>query len=407
MNRRVAQNGSEAAGLPGPEAGRGAGHSPLDCCIYSPASRGGAGLFLFSLCEAMAEAGATIRLIAPAAVPAELEPAHPAVKRSILIAGKAGQASLAERVARTVWRIASTFPALLRGRLGSREIMITLFDWIPVLVAQMLWVKAIGGRLTFLVHDATPHAWAFPSRWRGIERALYRLSYRLPDRVISLTEAVHRELAETWGRTERSWIIPHGAPVDAPLAPLPGDHIVLVFGMLRRNKRILESIEAMRLVAADLPQLRMVIAGAPHAEDAGYWTECEAALAGLEGVVRTEIGFVAEERVRELLAGADAVLLAYEQFNSQSGVAVMAAFAERVVIATNAGGIAELGGLGLELVPVERPVTPAHIAEALRRFAATPVEERRRMARDGRSRLADRLAWPRIGRDYVALLSQT
>lgn len=337
-------------------------------------------------------------------MPASREPNSPNVSRLVLIAGKAGKAPLPVRVALTLWRIASTFPALLRARLATREIIVTMFDWVPVLVLQFLWIKLLGGRLTFIVHDATPHAWAFPARLRGIEKALFRLSYRLPDRIVSLTGALQRELEEDWGRADRSWVIPHGAFVHGTPTPLPGDGVVLVFGMLRRNKRILESIEAMRLVAPELPGLRMVIAGAPHAEDRGYWAECEAVLAGLDDVVRTEIGFVPESRLEELLAECDALLLPYEQFNSQSGVAVLAGFAERLVIASGAGGIGELVALGLEPVALTGVMTPAAIADGLRAFAATTVAERRRMARDSRARLAEHLSWDRIGRDYVALL---
>lgn len=374
--------------------------------LYSPASRGGAGWFVFALAQAMGQAGADLLFIAPPAEPAEREPSSANVRRHVLVRGRGGRGPLIERIARTAWRIASTFPALLRARMHAREIVVTLYDWIPVLVAQMLWVRLIGGRLTFIVHDATPHAWQLPARLRPVERALFRLSYALPHRIVSLTHALDAELADAWGRRDRRWVIPHGAFVGAAPTGLPGNGIVLLFGMLRRNKRIAEAIEAMRLVAADLPELRLVIAGAPHAEDPAYWLECEAALRGIEDRVHTEIGFVAEPRVAELLAASDAVLLPYADFNSQSGVAVLAAFAERVLIATPVGGIAELAGLGLEPVPVAEPVTAAGIADALRAFAAMPVDARRRMARASRAALTDALDWERIGRAYVALIAE-
>lgn len=376
-----------------------------EICFYSPASRGGAGWFVSALAQALADAGAMVLLIAPEMVPASREPAGPNIERRVLIAGKAGRAALAVRIFRTLWRIGSTFPALAAARFRTRDYLVTMFDWVPVLVLQFLFLRLLGARIIFVVHDVTPHAWAFPERFRRLERWLYRLSYRLPRRIVTLTRAAQNELARDWGRSARSHVIPHGAYVHGDPMPLSGDGVVLVFGMLRRNKRILESIEAMRMLAAEGTTLRMVIAGEPHVDDLDYWRACETALAGMESHIAVEAGFVPEDRVQALMAMADALLLPYQDFNSQSGVAILGAMAARVILATRIGGVAELVDQGLEAIVIETPVDAASIAAALRTFEQLSAPQRRKRAENSRFALANKLSWDQIGTQYVNLFA--
>jgi len=113
---------------------------------------------------------------------------------------------------------------------------------------------------------------------------------------------------------------------------------------------------------------------------------------------------VPEERLHGLLAQSDAVLLPYEDFRSASGVAILSAFAERLLITTSAGGIGELMAGGLEPVTIDQPVTAETVADAVRRFHALPVEAYRGMAARSRARLADLLSWDRIGRQCLDIL---
>jgi len=183
-----------------------------------------------------------------------------------------------------------------------------------------------------------------------------------------------------------------------------GDNIVLVFGMLRRNKRTLETIEAMQLLPEDSP-LRLIIAGVPHADDPGYWQECQAALRHGHARIHTEIGFVSDERVAQLLDECDAMILPYEDFNSASGVASLGVFSERLLLCTDVGSMGELIEGGLEPLAVARPVTALSVLDALKAFADLPVQTRRDMAARSRAALTEHLSWQRIGKLYQALLS--
>lgn len=378
--------------------------SPIN--FYSAAWRGGAGWFVQALAEALAEVGGNVRLIAPRADPEDREPQHQRVKRMYVPRGASGKGGKLYRAMRVIYRIIWTFPALLVARFGSRDFLITHMDWLQVAVLQLTWIRLIGGRITFIIHDATPHAWAFPERFRGLERALWRYTLKVPVRLVTLTEVARSEVIEKYGiNPEKVAVIPHGAFASSPPTMLPGGGKVLVFGMLRRNKRILESLEAMKRLAPE-SSLRMIIAGAPHAEDVGYWRACQAIAETVGDRVRTEIGFVEEARVDELLAECDAVLLPYEEFNSASGVAILATLAERLLICTDVGGMGELMNYGLEPIPVARPVSGQSIADALTRFEAMPVVERQSMARRSREKLTGYLSWDRIAQEYLNLLGK-
>lgn len=161
----------------------------------------------------------------------------------------------------------------------------------------------------------------------------------------------------------------------------------------------------MKAAVAAGQQVRLVIAGAPHKEDLGYWDECAALLEGTGDYIHCEIGFVPEARLDQLIAECDAVMLPYEEFNSQSGVAVLAACSERLLLCTDAGGLAELIGQGMEAVVVARPVTAATIANAIARFCALPVEEARARSARSKASLDAYLDWGRIGHAYAAVCS--
>ena len=382
------------------------GEGGVRLCLYSPVSRGGAAWFVSALAMAMADAGAQIDFIAPPLEPANREPVHPHIHRIFLPRGGGGAegGNRFVRAIRSVWRIASTFPLLTRSRIGTREFVVTFYDWLPIQIAQFLSFRMLGARITYIVHDVTPHAWRFPPGLIWLEKRLQRLSYRLPHRVVTLTQAARRDLAENGRRSEGVYVIPHGAFDEGTSSPLPNSDSLLVFGMLRRNKNIVEAIEALRAMHGEAPGVEMVIAGARHVEDMGYWDECATHLEGMDGYVRTEIGFIEEDRLRLLLGHASAVVLPYDDFASASGVAILAAMSGRVLITTDVGGIGELIAHGLRPVLIQRPVTKHSIADAIGRFRALPQDERVNMARDGRAAISDYLSWDRIGREYIRVI---
>lgn len=375
-------------------------------CLYSAAWEGGSGRFVAELAGALADADLDVTLISPEAVPADREPIHERVQRWYLPQGLSGKGSLARRIATTGARILAAFPALLRARLRTRRVLVTFPDWPSVFLAQLLWLRMLGAEVTWIVHDAKPHAWAFPKPLQWLERAIISACYRLPHRLVTLTRSAKDQLVATFGvAAERVAVIPHGEYVNGRSTPLSGDGVVLVLGWLRSNKRVMESIEGFRRLRERGPtSLKLVVAGAPAKEEPDYVRACRRAAESMKDHVTMEIGFLPEARVAELVARCDALLLPYEEFSSQSGVAVLGCSSERVLISTDAGGIGELVAAGLEVVPVARPVTADSVADALVAFEALDVAQLRMRAARSRDALADHLSWTRIGLEYARLL---
>lgn len=374
--------------------------------FYSSAWRGGSGWFVQALAQSLADAGTDVILLAPTAEPEAREPSSPNLTRIRLGRGTAGQGGLLARIFRTLVRILANLWTLLWTRRKAKDYLITHPDWTAVLSVQMLLLRLLGARITYIVHDATPHAWTYPARLRGLEVRILRLTYGLPHHIVVLSPRTREALIHEYRlAAEKVTVIPHGAFVPDVQSELSGNSTVLIFGMLRRNKRILESIEAINALPAS-SSIRAVIAGEPHGEDREYWVDCERALSGDKGRIRREIGFVPESRVPELLAECDALLVPYEGFQSQSGVAILAAFGNRILIGTDVGGIGDLVELGLEIVPVAQPVTAASIREALLEFETLTREERRAMAARSREALGTRLDWANIAVEYQTLFAK-
>lgn len=384
-------------------AGAGQGGSALKVSVYTSAYRGGASWFVLELAASLAGAGCDVLLIAPQADPDEREQLVASTRRLKLQRGAYGEGGKLTRIRRTVGRILSTFRAFATARRHGRTYVISFYDWLSVLVAQMLWIRLLGGRIVYVVHDASPHAWSSSGLMRRVERALLRATYTIPQQIVALTGVARDQLRAEYGCKRPITVIPHGAYAAQVTSPLPGNRVLLVFGMLRRNKRIKETIEGVKAAVAAGQQVRLVIAGAPHKEDLGYWDECAALLEGTGDYIHCEIGFVPEARLDQLIAECDAVMLPYEEFNSQSGVAVLAACSERLLLCTDAGGLAELIGQGMEAVVVARPVTAATIADAIARFCALPVEEARARSARSKASLDAYLDWGRIGHAYAAV----
>jgi len=374
--------------------------------FYSAAWRG-AGWFVFQLASAIADAGTPITLIAPHAEPAERDVQETdLLKRVILPRGAGGKGNFLHRARRSGWRIFLSFAAIVKARSRHSIYLVTFPDWLHIGFIQLLLIRVLGARLVYIVHDAKPHAWFFPNRLRWLELAMLKGSFHLPSHLVTLTHAAKLQIVKEFGVDEhRISVIPHGAFETPKLAGLSGEKKLLLFGMLRRNKGILETINAMSLLPTDCAA-QLTIAGAIHAEDPDYWTECSAAITRNGGRIRTEIAFIPEERLQQLLSECDAVLLPYSQFNSQSGVAVLAGLAGRSLIATDVGGIGELMADGVSMTRIAQPITSETISAAVVAYCKRDVADRRADAGNTRELLKVMLSWTKIGQTYSALLQE-
>jgi len=377
-------------------------------CLFTKVWREGTGWYAQALAQGLAEAGANVIFIAPAADPPEREPSHPRVRRVQTPRERVDGAARWVRVWASARRIAGGLAALAQARRASARFLFSIPEPLIVTNLTLLALRLSGAKVTFIVHDPLPHAWALPGWLRWLERGGHHLSYRLANRLIVLTSAGRNKLISTFGIPPgRIAVVPHGAFVldhaqAKPPRPLERRRL-LAFGTIRANKGLLAAIEAVKALRAAGEPLTLHIAGAPDRREPGYWQACQAAIAADPAGFACEIGFVPETRLAELAEAADAFLLPYaESFASQSGVAVLAGLSGRPVLATPAAA-GDLFGLGLAGVAIEGGSREAIMA-AIRSWRGAPPGAWEERCGEAAARLADRLAWDRVGKDILATL---
>jgi glycosyltransferase involved in cell wall biosynthesis len=140
-------------------------------------------------------------------------------------------------------------------------------------------------------------------------------------------------------------------------------------------------------------------AGAGHP----YAAACiEAAAQDPDGIT-LDFTYCDDDRLPELMTRIDAFVLAYDNFYSQSGVAVLAGLAARPVIASAAGGLQDLRGMGLVGTEIAAPVTVDSIAAAIQDFLGRPALAWQDDAERGANRLRQHLDWDHLAGRYLAV----
>ncbi|NNM71282.1 glycosyltransferase family 4 protein [Enterovirga aerilata] len=375
-----------------------------EICLVSKVWRSGTGWYAQLLAEAIAGAGATVAFVSPLASPEAREPSHPNVTRIVVPRELVVPAMRPARVMASLRRsLTSTLrTALLRG--STRVFIFTIPEPLPFTVPLLLFLRATGARIIFVVHDPEPHAWRFAGALRSVERIVHDLIYGLAQRLVVLAPAGARVLEQSFGiQPSRISVVPHGPFAVQGVGPVPGSGRFLCFGTIRRNKNVLEAIRGVKLARARGLDVRLLIAGEPHPLEREYWDECLSEIARDPDGFDVDLRFVRDEDLPGILSGIDAFILAYDNFESQSGVAVMAAVSGRPVIGSRSGGLADLFAAGMAGEEILGPVGPASIADAIDRFAALPAAEWQVRASAAAARVSTSIAWGGIGRTFVDL----
>jgi glycosyltransferase involved in cell wall biosynthesis len=230
-----------------------------------------------------------------------------------------------------------------------------------------------------------------------------RLLYFSSSTMVVLSDAGKERLQEVFSIPERKLhVIPHGAFAFPNWSPIPGSNRLLAFGSVRRNKNVLEVIRAVKDVREHGLQVQLVLAGGADRSDP-YCRLCLEEMRGDGSGFVDRIGFVADAEIPDLIATIDAFILAYDGFESQSGVAIMAGLNGRPVVTSFAGGIGELRRIGLAGIEIAAPISASSIASAIRQFYSVPIERWRSLADRGKGQMSDALDWTLIGERYLAL----
>jgi glycosyltransferase involved in cell wall biosynthesis len=259
-----------------------------------------------------------------------------------------------------------------------------------------------GGQVV-TIHDLTPVR--FPELCTPDVRLLPQLIRRAIDRgalVHTVSEFVRDEVIEAFDvAPDRVVAVLNGvSPGPAGRAErgrmLAGcDRYVLAVGTVEPRKDLPSLVAAFDALAAEDPDLGLVIAGPDG------WGTDELALALDRAAHRGRIhrlGWVDEQQRADLLVGAVALAFAsrYEGF----GLPIVEAFAVGTpVVATAAGAIPEVAGDAAVLVS---PRDAAALADGLRQVTNASADERRHLAERGRDRAAA-FTWDRTIDGLAAL----
>jgi glycogen(starch) synthase len=210
------------------------------------------------------------------------------------------------------------------------------------------------------------------------------------DRIVTCSAHMRGEVGRVFGVEEGLVeMIPNQVDMAAYGRAVParnGRPTLLFAGRLEYEKGVQTLLEAIPLVARDLPWARLRVVG--RGTYAGELRRRTGEL-GLEGRVRFD-GFVDAERLRELYLSSDAVVVPslYEPF----GLVALEAMASGVpVVASDTGGLRELVEdevTGLRFPPGDH----AALARTVVRVLSDP-DLARRLGREGRAMVAGRDTW--------------
>ncbi|MHC2018737.1 glycosyltransferase family 4 protein [Methylobacterium sp. CM6247] len=376
-------------------------------CLVSKVWRSGTGWYAQLLAAAIAEAGGQVTFISPAAEPTSREPVHPNLKRILVAREITGPASRWRRARASFRRSLTSILRTLAERRATRVFVFTIPEPFPFSLPLFFALRLSGARIVFIVHDPIPHAWNFPDRFRGTEQAIHSLSYRLAHHIVVLAPAGRDALARNFNiPASKVSVIPHGPLSVGVLPPIPWNGRLLAFGTIRSNKNVLETIRGVKLARTRGHNVQLLILGEPHPKETNYWMQCLSEIAEDPYGFEIEQRFVADEDLPGFFAEVDAFVLAYDRFDSQSGVAVVAALSCRPVIGTYAGGIADLFAEGMAGEMIVGEVTAESIAAAIASFRAVSVKTWQDRAEAGVVSVSDAIGWHRIGCLFVTLVSR-
>ena len=300
-----------------------------------------------------------IRSVLPTWHPADHELHSPTLRRVRRVL-RAGQLVLA-------WLVLGAHLARMQPRAVLWSHWRFTFEPLFVRVIRVLLPRTTLG---IVAHEPLPRSDArdtsTPKSGRLLE-ASFGAAWRCLDVAFVLGEDPREVVLRHWRPTASVTVIPHGDEGvllgGTPIPVADTDPVVLFFGTWTSYKGIDVLLEAFALVRAQLPEARLILAGAVGAD-----VDLSALLAAADAVGNVEArpGYVPIDDVRAYLDRTRVVVTPYVRA-TQSGVVHLAYTFGRPVVGTTVGAIPESvidGETGL-LVP---PGDPRELASALLRL---------------------------------------
>lgn len=346
--------------------------------------------YTYSLCRALGEAGATVRLLAPPVFDMDGYPCPFEIRRPFAGRGYLGGLRALAGEARAFQPDLIHFQWTFAPRL----------DWLAATALARLGAPAV-----LTVHNVAPHAPALGEAW-----ALARLYRRFRGCLVH-AERVAAQLESFGVPRARIAVIPHGnfdfvrekhgmpppgearrrlgLPVDAPVA--------LFFGGLRLYKGLGVLLDAFDRVRTALPEARLVLAGyAAGPEGELCLREIRSRALGESVLFRP--GYVADGDIPFYFSAADLVVLPYTT-GTYSGVIHLAYSFGNPIVTTDVGAVGDTvrgDGSGL----VVKPGDPAALAGALTDLLRDP-SARAACAVRIEAAARDKYGWDRVARQTL------
>ena len=233
--------------------------------------------------------------------------------------------------------------------------------------------------------------------------------YRRCDGVIFHAAENVGEFRRVYGFEPARWtVIPHGkydlflpkqelstAEARQALGLAVEGHYVLFFGVIRRYKGPDTLLEAMAHLRHSLPEVRLVVAGAPSRDLNPEDLCAQARSLGIEENVIWNIGYVPQERVHLYFYACDVVAFPYRKVYD-SGALKIAQALGRPVTVTDTGGLASAVQNGQAGIVVP-PENPQAMAKALGTLLSDPALARS-FAERGRKLANTTYSWDSVAK---------
>ncbi|HET9519992.1 MAG TPA: glycosyltransferase family 4 protein [Candidatus Limnocylindrales bacterium] len=382
----------------------------MNAIEYTHAGGSGAARYVANLAGALAAQGIAVDLVCPNDFAYTEELTGSGVRIVMAPRSLAGARGPVAKLGRAA--LQSIVGAWRAGRLPNESRLVHMnFVGIPLLALPVIvWLRLRGRRVILTVHDVLPHRPLLGDRLTRAERVPLAVLYRSADHLVVHYASAGRQLRREFGiREAQVTVIPHGADVRAAAPPLgaatDAPLRLAVLGAIRPNKGVHLAIEAVQELRRRGRPIELTIAGQPGMPDADYWRTCQALIDRSPDGFHVTPTFLSDSEMRARLSESDAVLLPYDAFDAQSGVAVDAISSGRAIIATRVGGLEEL---------VERSGAGIPIESASPDAVCASIEEALRLGRSGLATLGaagivyarDHLSWQKVAGLHVLLYRQ-
>jgi D-inositol-3-phosphate glycosyltransferase len=316
-------------------------------------------------------------------------------------------------VCRKLWRVATYYLRLVGYAATARPAIFHIL-WNNKFLAfdrtlLTLYYKILGKQIVLTAHNV--NAGRRDATDSLLNRLTLKTQYRLADHIFVHTDRMRAELVQEFAvRAHRVTVIPYGinnALPDTGLSPAAArQHLgidraartILFFGSIAPYKGLEYLVDAFQTMTSGRDDYRLIIAGRPKKQHAGYWN-------GIARTIRSDprreriiqkIEYIPDEDAEIYFKAADVLVLPYTEI-FQSGVLVMGYGFGLPVIASDVGSLRDdviEGTTGF----ICKPRDPADLARAIEGYFSSDLfaqlDMRRREIKEHTVR---RHSWDTVG----------